>query len=115
MVFAMAMKHAEQKMSTTNQITVSDLEANQRIRNLELVLLRIYPTRTVVSKSYTGPVAAGCARDHTGLVGIVLWNEQIDAFRVGDIIRIQSGWCKMRNGHLVVSTGRTGKIVLVDR
>ena len=98
MVFAMAMKHTEHKLGTTNQITVSDLEANQRIRNLELVLLRIYPTRMVVSKSYTGPVAAGCARDHTGLVGIVLWNEQIDAFRVGDIIRIQSGWCKMRNG-----------------
>lgn len=50
-----------------------------------MVVLRIYPQRLIVSPRYTGPVAAACGRDATGLVGLVLWNEQIDAIRVGDV------------------------------
>ncbi|MDA0715523.1 MAG: hypothetical protein O2866_05230 [archaeon] len=109
------MKQKSNQFAKKVPTSVEQLVPNQRIKNLELVILRMYPTRMVVSESYTGPVAAGCGRDHTGLVGMVFWNEQIQTFQVGDIVRIESGWCKLRNGHLVVSTGRTGKIVLVDR
>ena len=65
--------------------------------------------------SYTGPVAAACGRDETGLVGIVLWNEQIDEIRIGDIVRFESGWCQMRDGELIVSTGMNGRLRIIDR
>lgn len=109
------MKQHSNQTAKKSFTVVEDLVPNRRIKNLELVILRMYPTRMVVSDTYTGPVAAGCGRDHTGLVGMVFWNEQIQTFQVGDIVRIETGWCKLRNGHLVVSTGRTGTIVLVDR
>lgn len=69
----------------------------------------------IVSTSYTGPVAAACGRDDTGLVGLVFWGEQVTSVNVGDIIRIESGWCRSRDGALVVSTGKHGKLSIVKR
>ena len=94
---------------------VRDLKADTVVKRLELVILRIYPRRIVHSKKYNGPLAAACGRDESGLVGIVLWGEQIDQIRIGDIVRIQSGWCTLRDGELVVSTGLSGQITVIDR
>ncbi len=94
---------------------VRDLKADTVVKRLELVILRIYPRRIVHSKKYNGPLAAACGRDESGLVGLVLWGEQIDRIRIGDIVRIQSGWCTIRDGELVVSTGPSGQITVIDR
>ncbi len=94
---------------------VTDLRPNRPVRQLDLIMLRIYPRRLIYSESYTGPVAAACGRDETGLVGLILWDQQIDQIRIGDIVRIESGWCQMRDGELVVSTGSTGKLRIIDR
>ena len=48
-------------------------------------------------------------KDETGIVGIVLWDEQVDRVKTGDIIRIEGGWCRSRNEELVVSTGKNGR------
>ena len=74
---------------------VTDLRPNRPVSQLDLIMLRIYPRRLIYSESYTGPVAAACGRDETGLVGLILWNEQIDQIRIGDIVRIESVWCQM--------------------
>ena len=77
---------------------IENLRANSPIRRLEMVLLRVYPRRMIVSPSYTGYVAAACGRDETGLVGVVLWGDQIQQVTVGDIVRLESGWCRSRDG-----------------
>ena len=94
---------------------IENLRPNTPVRRLELVVLRMYPRRMIVSTSYTGPVAAACGRDDTGLVGLVFWGEQVTSVNVGDIIRIESGWCRSRDGALVVSTGKHGKLSIVKR
>ena len=94
---------------------VSQLKPKRVINRLDLLILRIYPRRIIYSERYTGPVAAACGRDETGLVGLVLWDKQIDEVRIGDVIRIQNGWCQMRDGELVVSTGMSGKLTIIDR
>ena len=99
--------------SPANRIV--NLRPNSPVRHLEMVVLRIYPQRLVVSQHYTGHVAAACGRDETGIVGLVLWGSQVDDVRVGDIVRIESGWCRLREQSLVVSTGRTGRMSIVSR
>ena len=69
----------------------------------------------IVSSSYTGPVAAAFGRDETGLVGLVFWSDQVKEVSVGDVVRIESGWCRSRDGALVVSTGNHGKLSIVRR
>ena len=103
----------------TNSISarqkVIDLLPNEVIQRVELVVLRRYPRRLVNSANYTGSLAAACGRDETGLVGIVLWGEQVNRVKAGDVIRIENGWCRSRDGEIIVSTGRNGSLIILDR
>ena len=103
------------KTGKASRQRVSELKANKQVERLELVVLRRYPRRLVDSSNFTGSLAAACGRDETGIVGIVLWGEQVKQVKTGDIIRIENGWCRSRNGELIVSTGRTGSLLVIDR
>ena len=104
-----------QKKDFTKRQYVTDLRANRPVNSLDLIILRVYPRRLIYSDSYSGPVAAACGRDETGIVGIVLWDKQVDEVRIGDIVRFESSWCQMRDGELIVSTGTHGKLRIIDR
>ena len=106
---------SKSKVEKASRQKVSELKANKQVERLELVVLRRYPRRLVNSSNFTGSLAAACGRDETGIVGIVLWGEQVKQVKTGDIIRIENGWCRSRNGELVVSTGRTGSLLVIDR
>ena len=93
---------------------VEDLVANLPVGRLEMLILRRYPRRTVMSKGWKGSVAAACGRDETGLIGVVLWGNQVDQVRTGDIISIEGGWCRYSHGQKVVSTGRTGRLTVLE-
>ena len=101
--------------SRSSRQRVDELVPNNPVNRLELVVLRRYPRRLVNSANYTGSLAAACGRDETGLVGIVLWGEQVNLVKAGDIIRIENGWCRMRDGEIIVSTGRNGTLEIIDR
>lgn len=109
------MKEHEFLQWPTPSNRIENLRPNAPVRNLEMVVLRMYPKRLIVSESYTGYVAAACGRDETGLVGLVLWADHIEQVNVGDIIRLESGWCRARDGALVVSTGKHGRLSVVQR
>ena len=108
-------RQIKSKVEKASRQKVSELKANKQVERLELVVLRRYPRRLVNSTNFTGSLAAACGRDETGIVGIVLWGEQVKQVKTGDIIRIENGWCRSRNGELVVSTGRTGSLLVIDR
>jgi ssDNA-binding replication factor A large subunit len=93
---------------------VADLCADRPVTRLDLIVLRRYPRRMVVGEKFTGPMAAACARDNTGVVGLVLWGEDVDRVTPGTSIRLLRGWCRERDGSLVVSTGRHGRLVVLD-
>ena len=104
-----------QNTSRKSRQKVSELIPNKEVGRLELVVLRRYPRRLVSSSNFTGAVAAACGRDETGIVGIVLWGDQVNRVNTGDIIRIEKGWCRKRSGELVVSTGKSGTLTILDR
>jgi len=93
---------------------IKDLTTGSNVNGLELIILRRYPRRVVNSPNYTGPLAAACGRDETGIVGIVLWGDQVNMVNTGDIIRIDNGWCRSRDGELIVSAGQHGKVTVVN-
>lgn len=107
--------HTNAKSENNARQKVTDLLPNELIHRVELVVLRRYPRRLVNSANYTGSLAAACGRDETGLVGIVLWGEQVNRVKAGDVIRIENGWCRSRDGEIIVSTGRNGSLMILDR
>jgi ssDNA-binding replication factor A large subunit len=106
--------NATKRPKITPRTRVEDLVSGRPIGRLELLVLRRYPRRTVMSKGWTGSIAAACGRDETGLIGLVLWGDQVDRVRTGDLISIQGGWCRYNNGQKVVSTGRTGRLTVLE-
>lgn len=93
---------------------VVDLQGRRFVRALDLLILRKYPRRIVTSARYCGLVCSAVGRDDTGIVGIVLWGEQVNLVKSGDVVRINNGWCREQNRELVVSTGRYGSLTIVE-
>ena len=108
------MHQARNRPETPPRTRIEDLIANRPIGRIELLVLRRYPRRTVMSKGWTGSIAAACGRDETGLIGLVLWGDQVDRVRTGDIIQIRGGWCRYSHGQKVISTGRTGILTILE-
>ena len=106
-------KEKETQSANNSRIKDSKLKTDGPVSNLEILVLLRYPTRIVSNRKWTGRVAAACGRDESGVVGLVLWNEQIDQVATGDIVQIRNGWCKQRLGERVVSTGRNGKLEVI--
>ena len=105
--------NAQNRPKIAPRTRVEDLVAERPVGRLELLVLRRYPRRTVMSKGWTGSIAAACGRDETGLIALVLWGDQVDRVRTGDLISIQGGWCRYSHGQKVVSTGRTGRLTIL--
>ena len=92
---------------------VNRLKTDAPVSNLEVLVLRRYPPRVVSNRKWTGRAAAACGRDESGVVGLVLWDDQIEQVATGDIVRITNGWCKQRLGERVVSTDRNGTLRVI--
>jgi ssDNA-binding replication factor A large subunit len=93
---------------------VSDLSGNRFVRHIELLVLRKYPRRYVSSTSYSGLVCSAVGRDNSGIVGIVLWSDDVERVKAGDAIRIVNGWCRQQDDQLVVSQGRFGRVEIIE-
>ena len=61
---------------------VSRLREDRPVTDLEILVLRRYPPRLVSSRKWTGRVAAACGRDESGVVGLVLWGDQMMRWRL---------------------------------
>ncbi|MGY8702460.1 MAG: hypothetical protein ACKVHH_07125 [Candidatus Poseidoniales archaeon] len=94
--------------------SIQSLVAERPFARVELVILRKYPRRYVSNQRFTGYVAAACGRDETGFVGLVLWGEQVEEVRVGDLVRIEAGWTRRHAGDLIISSGRNGRLSVIE-
>ncbi|HIE63842.1 MAG: hypothetical protein CXT72_04620 [Methanobacteriota archaeon] len=98
---------------TKRRIKVDSLKEDRPVSRIEIIVLRRHPPRMVSNRKWTGRVAAACGRDESGVVGLVLWDDQIDCVATGDRVRIENGWCKCRMGERVISTGRSGRLTVL--
>ncbi len=55
-------------------------------------------------------VANGKIEDDSGSIGLALWNEDADAYKEGDTIKITNGYVSKFKDELKVSAGRNGTI-----
>ncbi|MGD8566210.1 MAG: OB-fold nucleic acid binding domain-containing protein [Candidatus Bathyarchaeota archaeon] len=58
-------------------------------------------------------VAEATLKDETGIITLVLWNEQISQVMVGDKVKIENGYAKSFRNVLQLSTGRHGTLTVI--
>ena len=71
--------------------------------------------RTFEKFGKSGRVCNATISDSSGQLKLTLWNDDIDQVRVGDKIHIQNGWCSEYKGERQLSTGKFGKIEIVEK
>ncbi|MBT4540560.1 hypothetical protein HOC35_03530 [Candidatus Woesearchaeota archaeon] len=62
----------------------------------------------------TGKVCNAVLVDDTGEVKVTLWNEQADQVNEGDTVKISNGWVGEYQGEKQLSTGKFGKLEVVE-
>ncbi|MBS3136343.1 DNA-binding protein [Candidatus Woesearchaeota archaeon] len=93
---------------------VKDLKARQGNVNLVLDIAEKGDIREFEKFGNKGRVCNAKGRDETGEIKITLWNEDVEAVKEGDKIRIDNGWVSEWQGELQLSTGKSGKITVLE-
>ena len=92
-------------------------ELQPRQGNVELVaeIAEIGDVREFNKFGKAGRVATARLKDDTGEIELSLWNEQIDQFGKGDVIKVVNGYVKEYQGEMQLTTGMRGTIELVKK
>jgi len=53
--------------------------------------------------------------DETGQINLILWRGQIDHVKVGDIIKVESGFTRSLQNQLELNVGSRGRITILQR
>ena len=62
-----------------------------------------------------GKVCSAVIKDESGTIKLSLWNEQTDSVNVGDKIKVSNGYVNEYQGEKQLTTGRMGKIEVVEK
>ena len=85
---------------------IKDLIETKPVYNLTLTIESLGAKQSTPN----GDCIEGVAYDDTGQIKLVLWNDQMEEFKEGDIVFMKKGWCKSYKDELQVSTGLHGNI-----
>lgn len=87
------------------------------MRDVETVgrVQKVFPITEFSRESGSGKVASFMLADETGIIRVVLWNEQAELalkINANDIVKIKSGYVRERNGQLEVHINQRSKVIV---
>ena len=95
-------------------MAIKDLEARQGNVDLIMEIVEKSEPREFEKFGKTGRVCNCKGKDETGTITMTLWNDDIDKVSVGNKVHITNGWVSEWQGELQLSTGKFGKLEVVD-
>ena len=96
-------------------MNVKDLQARQGNVDIVLEIIEKGDVREFEKFGKKGSVCNAIAKDETGNIKLTLWNEQIDMIDVGDKVQITNGYVSEYQGELQLSTGKFGKLEVIEK
>lgn len=93
---------------------IKDIQPNQGNVDVVAKIVVKEEPRTFEKFGKTGKVCNAKIKDDTGEIVLTLWNEEIDKVNAGDKIHLINGWCSEFRGEKRISTGKFGKLEVID-
>jgi len=93
---------------------IKDVKANTGKIDLTAEVVSKEEPRTFEKFGKSGQVCNAKLKDASGEIKFTLWNEDIEKVSVGDKIKLENGWCSEFKGEKQLSTGKFGKLEIVD-
>ena len=92
-------------------------ELQPKTGNVDLIatVTHIDAPRGFEKQGSKGRVAKATIKDETGECKLSLWNEQIDQIKKGEKIKITGGWADEYKGEIQLTSGKFGKIEILER
>lgn len=105
------------KETLTQAVKVKDLTPQSRRVNLTVKVLSVGEPKEIPDRFGGEPKKVADARvgDETGTVLLSLWQEQIGAVGVGDVLSIENGYVSLVQGHMRLNIGKYGKMTKMDQ
>ncbi|MAG08419.1 DNA-binding protein [Candidatus Woesearchaeota archaeon] len=94
---------------------IKDLKAREGEVDIVVEITEISPIREFEKFGKAGRVANATAKDDTGEIKLTLWNDDIDKVKVGDKVHIVNGYVGEWQGEKQLSTGKFGKLEIVEQ
>jgi replication factor A1 len=93
---------------------IKDVQANQGNVDIVAVVTSKDAERSFEKFGKQGRVCNAKLKDESGEISLTLWNEDIDKVKPGDKVHLQNGWCSEFKGERQLSSGKFGKIEVVE-
>tara|TARA_Y100000310_G_scaffold345863_1_gene471734 strand:- start:8506 stop:8955 length:450 start_codon:yes stop_codon:yes gene_type:complete len=93
---------------------IKDIQANQGNIDIVATVIQKEEERTFEKFGKQGRVCNAVLQDETGQVKLTLWDEDIDKVNQGDKVHIENGWCSEYKGEKQLSSGKFGKVKVVE-
>jgi replication factor A1 len=96
-------------------LKISELKPRSAVPEITLEIVSIGETREFANERGSGKVCSAAAKDDSGEeITLSLWNEQIEQVKEGQKVKIENGWCSEFQGQKQVSTGKFGKLEVLE-
>src|SRR3990167_59785 len=93
---------------------IKDVKPNQGNIDLVAEVKTKEAARTFEKFGKKGKVCNATLKDQSGEITLTLWNDDVDSVNVGDKVHLQNGWCSEYKGEKQVTSGKFGKIEIIE-
>jgi replication factor A1 len=95
---------------------IEDLKSGMNRINLEARVLEVPKPRSVFTRFGTFAMVTNASiTDETGIIRLPLWNKQIDAVSLGDLIRVENARVVTFRGERQLKIGRGGQLSVIEK
>lgn len=93
---------------------IKDIQSGQGKIDVTVEVISVDEPRTFEKFGRSGKVANAKVKDNSGEITMTLWNEQTDLVKPGMKVKIINGWCSEYKGEKQLSTGKFGRLEIVE-
>lgn len=93
---------------------ISELKPKQGKVNITVKVVDKAEVREFQKFGKAGRVCTAKVKDTSGEISLTLWNDDIDKVNLGDTIKIENGFVNEWQGELQLTTGRFGKLEVLE-
>ena len=104
------------KRAKAKHLRIGDLKSGMNRINLKARVIEIPKPKSVITRfGGFATVANVSVKDETGIIQLPLWNKQIDAVSVGDVIRVENARVVTFRGERQLRVGRGGQLSVIEK
>jgi hypothetical protein len=114
--YAKASRRTILERAKVKHLRIGDLKSGMNRINLKVRILEIPKPRSVITRfGGSATVTNASIADETGIIQLPLWNKQIDAVSVGDLIQVENARVVTFRGERQLRISRGGHLNVVEK